>query len=158
MTIFRPLTSARNYATIADRKSKFGGVISEYVFRNNRARKSIRTLMFYQGSYAQRLAQKTRLSAGYALDGFVGGKSFCPFPASCFAAFSRELVFNPRFRAARLLRQRKKKEHQSAPLRWRRRRDSNSCYLYGTTPLAGELYFCLSTQNIGRIPILIHSI
>ena len=30
---------------------------------------------------------------------------------------------NPRFRAARLLRRRKKREHQSAPLRWRRRRD-----------------------------------
>ena len=25
-TILRPLTSARNYATIADRKSKFGGL------------------------------------------------------------------------------------------------------------------------------------
>ena len=38
------------------------------------------------------LAQKTRLSAGYALDGFVGGKSFCPFPAPCFAASSHALV------------------------------------------------------------------
>ena len=28
-TILRPLTSARNYATIADRKSKFGGAWNE---------------------------------------------------------------------------------------------------------------------------------
>ena len=58
VTIFRPLTSARNYATIADRKSKFGGVISESVFRSNRARKSIRTPIFHRGSYAHRLAQR----------------------------------------------------------------------------------------------------
>lgn len=38
------------------------------------------------------LAQKTRLSAGYALDGFVGGKGVCPFPAPCFAASSYALV------------------------------------------------------------------
>ena len=61
------------------------------------------------------LAQKTRLSAGCALDGFVGGKGVCPFPASHFAAFSRELVFNPRFRAARLLRQRKKRSTKVLP-------------------------------------------
>ena len=57
-TILRPLTSARNYATIADRKNKFGGVISEYIFRNNRARKRIRTPIFHRGSYAHRLAQR----------------------------------------------------------------------------------------------------
>ena len=38
------------------------------------------------------LAQKTRLSAGCALDGFVGGKGVCPFPAPCFAASSYALV------------------------------------------------------------------
>ena len=87
----------------------------ESVFRNNRARKRIRTLIFHQDSYAHRLAQKTRLSAGCALDGFVGGKGVCPFPASHFAAFSRELVFNPRFRAARLLRKRKKRSTKVLP-------------------------------------------
>ena len=96
-TILRPLTSARNYATIADRKNKFGGVISEYIFRNNRARESIRTPIFHRGSYAHRLAQRRGLSAGCALDGFVGGKGFCPFSAPCFAASARDLRGMPDF-------------------------------------------------------------
>ena len=60
VTIFRPLTSARNYATIADRKRQIREVIFAGIFRNNRARKRIRTPIFHQGSYAHRLAQKTR--------------------------------------------------------------------------------------------------
>ena len=60
VTIFRPLTSARNYATIADRKRQIREVIFAGIFRNNRARKRIRTLIFHRGSYAHRLAQKTR--------------------------------------------------------------------------------------------------
>ena len=57
VTIFRPLTFARNYATIADRKRQIREVIFAGIFRNNRARKSIRTLIFHQGSYAHRLAE-----------------------------------------------------------------------------------------------------
>lgn len=59
--------------------------------------KSIRTLIFYQGSYAHRLAQRRGLSAGCALDGFVGGKGFCPFSAPCFAASARDLRGMPDF-------------------------------------------------------------
>ena len=57
-TILRPLTSARNYATIADPKKQIREVIFASVFRNNRARKRIRTPRKYQGSYAHRLAQR----------------------------------------------------------------------------------------------------
>ncbi len=57
VTIFRPLTFARNYATIADRKRQIREVIFAGIFRNNRARKRIRTLIFHQGSYAHRLAE-----------------------------------------------------------------------------------------------------
>ena len=57
-TILRPLTSARNYATIADPKKQIREVIFASIFRNNRARKRIRTLIFHQGSYAHRLAQR----------------------------------------------------------------------------------------------------
>ena len=95
------------------------------------------------------LAQKTRLSAGYALDGFVGGKGVCPFPASHFAAFSRELVFNPRFRAARLLRQRKKRSTKVLPCAGAEDEIRTRATGKGTTPLAGEPleplgYFCIS--------------
>ena len=95
VTIFRPLTFARNYATIADRKSKFG-------------RSSLQ-------AYSEIIV--------------------------------REKAYEPRyFIGVRML------------IVWRRRRDSNSCYLYGTTPLAGELYFCLSAQNIDCNPVYFHMI
>ena len=57
-TILRPLTSARNYATIADPKKQIREVIFASIFRNNRARKRIRTPIFHQGSYAHRMAQR----------------------------------------------------------------------------------------------------
>ena len=97
VTIFRPLTFARNYATIADRKRQIREVIFAGIFRNNRARESIRTPIFHRGSYAHRLAQRRGLSAGCALDGFVGGKGFCPFSAPCFAASARDLRGMPDF-------------------------------------------------------------
>ena len=67
-------------------RSHLYGVIKKEIIRTLRRLKSV------WGSDYTRLAQKTRLSAGYALDGFVGGKSFCPFPAPCFAASSYALV------------------------------------------------------------------
>ena len=100
------------------------------------------------------LAQKTRLSAGCALDGFVGGKGVCPFPASHFAAFSRELVFNPRFRAARLLRRRKKRSTKVLPCAGAEDEIRTRATGKGTTPLAGEPleplgYFCIPSLRGG---------
>ena len=43
------------------------------------------------------VAQRRGLSAGCALDGFVGGKGFCPFSAPCFAASARDLRGMPDF-------------------------------------------------------------
>ena len=129
-------------------RSHLYGVIKKEIIRTLRRLKSV------WGSDYTRLAQKTRLSAGYALDGFVGGKGVCPFPASHFAAFSRELVFNPRFRAARLLRRRKKRSTKVLPCAGAEDEIRTRATGKGTTPLAGEPleplgYFCIPSLRGG---------
>ena len=59
-------------------RSHLYGVIKKEIIRTLRRLKSV------LGSDYTRLAQKTRLSAGCALDSFVGGKGVCPFPTSHF--------------------------------------------------------------------------
>ena len=127
VTIFRPLTFARNYATIADRKRQIREVIFAGIFRNNRARKRIRTPIFHQGSYAHRLAQRRGLSAGCALDGFVGGKGFCPFSAPCFAASARDLRGMPDFSPSPHVTQ--KNPRKAGFFAWRREEDTAIYYI-----------------------------